>query len=227
MDLARIFALWEATEPVSGRSARMLAVAGEREPGALSLGMAARRIMKVRETFAPPQIAAVADCNSCGQRHDVNLDTIMFDADAASEPLIVEHAGWRAQIRLPSLDDIAAAAQCANVQDAAELLAARAVKALEGPPGEPPPPSLLLAIEEALDAADPLADPRIALTCVSCGSMWTASFDPAEFLAAEIATIARQQLAEVATLARAYGWSEADILAMPAARRRAYRALAE
>jgi hypothetical protein len=49
----------------------------------------------------------------------------------------------------------------------------------------------------------------------------------ADFLAVEVAGLAKQQLLEVAILARAYGWSEAAILAMPPARRRVYRELAE
>jgi hypothetical protein len=47
-------------------------------------------------------------------------------------------------------------------------------------------------------------------------------FDIGAFLWEEIAAQARRLLREVHTLARAYGWREADILVMSAARRQAY-----
>jgi hypothetical protein len=58
--------------------------------------------------------------------------------------------------------------------------------------------------------------------CPSCGHEWQSLFDIAAFFWAEIAAQARRLLREVHQLASAYGWREADILAMSARRRRAY-----
>jgi hypothetical protein len=49
-----------------------------------------------------------------------------------------------------------------------------------------------------------------------------ATLDPAEFLWAAAEAQARRLLLEVDALARAYGWREPDVLALPPARRRAY-----
>jgi hypothetical protein len=55
-----------------------------------------------------------------------------------------------------------------------------------------------------------------------CTYSWHAAFDIATYLATEVHTWASRQLREVHDLARAYGWSEAEILAMSPTRRRAY-----
>ena len=56
---------------------------------------------------------------------------------------------------------------------------------------------------------------------------WEASVDVGSFVWEEIAAEARRVVHEVDRLARAYGWREADILAMTPARRRTYLALVE
>jgi hypothetical protein len=69
---------------------------------------------------------------------------------------------------------------------------------------------------------DPQADVEIARTCSACGHQWQTSFDIVSFFWTEICAQAKRLLREVDILARVYGWREADILSMSAARRRAY-----
>jgi hypothetical protein len=78
------------------------------------------------------------------------------------------------------------------------------------------------AVAEAMGRADPQAAAEIALTCPACAHRWTVAFDAGAFLWAEIQAWAQQILRDVHTLAAAYGWNEAEILALPPARRRAY-----
>ena len=66
----------------------------------------------------------------------------------------------------------------------------------------------------------------VSLACTACGEKWEVAFDPSSFLAEELGAEARRAMAEVASLARAYGWSEREILAMSAARRQGYLELA-
>ncbi len=68
----------------------------------------------------------------------------------------------------------------------------------------------------------PLSDIVMDLTCPTCGYPYEAPFDIGSFLWDEIAAEARRLLYEVHTLARAYGWKEADILRMSPQRRRLY-----
>jgi hypothetical protein len=62
--------------------------------------------------------------------------------------------------------------------------------------------------------------------CPSCGHVWQALLDIVDFLWKEVAAGAARLLDEVHTLARAYHWPEADILAMSSRRRQAYLELA-
>jgi hypothetical protein len=98
----------------------------------------------------------------------------------------------------------------------------RVTRAGESVPPAEWPADLAAGLAEAVAAADPLTDVRIALTCVRCGHGWAVGFDPAAFFWTELDALARRLLNDVHRLASAYGWHEADILAMSAARRATY-----
>ena len=66
----------------------------------------------------------------------------------------------------------------------------------------------------------------LAIACPACGQAADVPFSIEAFLWREVDTWARRTLQEVHTLARAYGWSERDILALSPARRRLYLELA-
>ncbi|MFD0346200.1 hypothetical protein ACFQ0M_09210 [Kitasatospora aburaviensis] len=82
--------------------------------------------------------------------------------------------------------------------------------------------SVRAAVEAALAAADPQAEALLGLDCPGCGTPWWEPFDLGAFLWADVERIALHTLAEVDTLARAYGWREADILALGRRRRHRY-----
>ena len=64
------------------------------------------------------------------------------------------------------------------------------------------------------------------VTCPGCGTAFTAELDLGVLLWDQVRSQAPRILADVAVLARAYGWSEQSILALPDARRASYLALA-
>src|SRR5262249_55645931 len=64
------------------------------------------------------------------------------------------------------------------------------------------------------------------LRAPACGHGWQADLDVGAFVLAEVDAHAARLLGEVHGLAHAYGWSEADILALSTARRRRYLELA-
>ncbi len=80
----------------------------------------------------------------------------------------------------------------------------------------------LAAVVEQMTQADPLADIELALACPACGHSWEAPFDIVSFFWRELNAWAGGILREVHTLAAAYGWREADVLALSPARRQAY-----
>jgi hypothetical protein len=84
------------------------------------------------------------------------------------------------------------------------------------------PEAVLAELTARMEALDPLADIRMDLTCPQCGHRWTAWFDIAGYLWEEIQHWAEETLATVHQLARAYGWSEGEILELSPVRRQLY-----
>ena len=84
------------------------------------------------------------------------------------------------------------------------------------------PPALAAPLAEAMAELDPFAEVLLALDCPACGRAWEGALDAAASLGRSLDRAAGILLAEVHTLARAYGWREADILALSPIRRRTY-----
>jgi hypothetical protein len=105
------------------------------------------------------------------------------------------------------------------VIDATEAGQRRDVRAL--------PAALLQALSQRMDALDPAAHLAFDVDCPGCGVPWSASFDPGQALWSLLQGDAEQLLIDIDALARRYGWSETQILALPPLRRRAYLQLAQ
>jgi hypothetical protein len=84
------------------------------------------------------------------------------------------------------------------------------------------PAALLDDIGRAMSIADPQADTELALTCPACAHAWSEPFDIARYLMDSLEHWAETCLDQVHILARAYGWSEAQILALSPTRRARY-----
>ncbi len=84
------------------------------------------------------------------------------------------------------------------------------------------PAACVEALSSRLAALDGAADISLDLRCVACAHAWQLTLDIVRFLWAEVNALAKAYLNEVHMLAWAYGWREADILAMSSARRQFY-----
>lgn len=224
---ATLLALWQAgLGPAPGRAARLLRALGEAAPETLTLGAATRRLIAHRAAVVGGPFEAVATCPACSVVNAIAVDPLAWlDVADAPLPAVIEIDGWRLVPRLLTVEDFEAAAR---VPDAVAFLRGRALVQAHGPDGAETgvPAAALAAVEAALETAEPLADTEVAFACAACGHGWTLAFEPAAFLADELAVRAKRLLAEVATLARAFGWSEAEVLALPPERRRVYLDLA-
>jgi hypothetical protein len=78
------------------------------------------------------------------------------------------------------------------------------------------------ALGRTILKADPWAEITLHLSCPACRHEWDLLFDIVEFFWREISAQARRLLREIDTLARAYGWTEREILSLPAQRRQSY-----
>jgi hypothetical protein len=225
-----ILRLWETAahqEPLE-RALSILAAAWPGTPreelARLPIGDRDARLLAVRvRTFGGGARGVVA-CEGCGERVEFTLDLetlrVERQGGAAGE---VEADGWTLRFRCPTSEDLTLAVRDA---DPWRALASRCVTEARRDgcavvdPDLPRETLALLATD--LAERDPQAEILLDYECPACGRRGRTLFDVAVFLWDEIQAQARRLLMEVAALARAYGWREADVLAMSPTRRRAY-----
>jgi hypothetical protein len=81
---------------------------------------------------------------------------------------------------------------------------------------------VISGLAKSMTHCDPLAEVLFNLSCPACQQEWSILFDVLPFLWTEISIQAKRLLLEVHTLARAYGWHEAEILSLSVTRRQFY-----
>lgn len=203
------------------RAAMAIAIAGgEPAPLTLTAGELEARLLALRERTFGPELEGVAVCPACGERCETALRTSdILALPPGREPVLVERDGIAVQARLPRGDDIAHAMR---LRDPEAIRRAMLERCIVRASVDPIPEEILDEVEDALAAADPRADVQLALTCPACAHEWLLRFDAAAFFWSELAAAAERVLHEVDVLARAYGWSESEILSMSARRRALY-----
>ncbi|MFD0636007.1 hypothetical protein ACFQ9X_34985 [Catenulispora yoronensis] len=171
----------------------------------------------------------VVVCPACQQELELEVPVAELGVGAVVEP--VRHVrvnGFEVAFRLITSGDLIAvgAGRAKSGPDAGRRLLERTVTAATRD-GEPVaagdlPPDVLDALARTLAEQDPQADVRLDLDCADCGHRWSAAFDAAAHLWAEVDAYARRLVHDVHTLAAAYGWSEDEVLAVGPTRRQCY-----
>jgi len=204
----------------------------------LSVGQRDAALLQFRTRVFGPRVVSVTKCQACGQETELNFEIAqIMNAPAIDAPteleltLQLEMDVYRVRFRLPNSHDLRVAEQAASDEDARHELLNRCLLAADcgGVPcsARELPPEIVRAISERMSETDPLADVRLSGTCPRCGAEWIAPFDIVSYFWTELSAWARRQLREVHLLASAYGWSEAEILALGPARRGMYLELLE
>jgi len=228
LDAFDVLTLWERAAPRHALDRRALLCAWALpelpvdEIADLPLGSVTASLLRLREASFGARIDSHADCPHCGARLELELvssDLLQPVADAAPT---IEVQGWR--LRAPCLRDLAAIANEPDTDRAARQLLARCSLRV-GSDAMALPDEALREVENALEALDPNADLALVVHCEACGQHSTAQLDVGLLLWDEIDGRARALLGEIDALARAYGWTEGEILALSAARRAAYLAM--
>lgn len=231
-------AVWEdaRARPAPERPLALLRLASPDAPDTaldgLPLGERERRLLVLHERLFGSTLRGTCDCPGCGARLEVAATTTaLLTAQPAGDvtpgaPLAVAAGTYRATCRPPTGADVAAAARELDVAAARRVLLQRCVREVWR--GDTPcavddlPAAVTAAIAERMEEADPLGDVRLAVECPGCGMAWSAVCDTSTFVLERLHGWAGGVLAEVHALASAYGWSEGEILALGARRRRAY-----
>jgi hypothetical protein len=227
---SELLGVWErARSATNGRRALELAHLAAADAGALTPGERDAALLRLREELFGTTIEGVAHCPACGESFEVSTTTraLLSGARAAAEPAVSVDS-WEVRLRPPTAADLATLAGDAD-EAFAQLLAGCVEEARHD--GKPVgvaelPPAVVAAVDDALAAADPLADLAFTAACPACGEFSTTPFDVASFLWSEVERFALGTMREIHVLASAYGWTEDAILAL-GQRRRLYLELVE
>jgi|tagenome__1003787_1003787.scaffolds.fasta_scaffold20981743_5 hypothetical protein len=231
---ARLLDAWEwaRLQPPASRPLVLLAAAGRGGPGDLAdlpIGVRDGYLLDLLEAMSGPYLEAVVSCPACRERLELSCTVAQLRAGPGSAEETVCAGGYELTVRPPTGADLAAAASSGEPEHAHSEFLRRCVGIVSGPESEPQrlPEPVVAAVEQAMLAADPQAEILVALTCAACGEQWQADLDVAAFAWAQVDASARRCAAEVHALALAYGWSEAETLAMSPWRRDLYLQMVE
>jgi predicted RNA-binding Zn-ribbon protein involved in translation (DUF1610 family) len=211
-ELDRALILLAAAHPELSRDELADVTIGERDA----------RLLRLRVQMFGGSAGGTSECPQCGERAEFSLDTrTLADTEEFAEPAReIEVDGTSVRFRVPTTRDLAEAVTAPDHSTGVRRLIERCVI-------EPRPPEELSddgvnALSDAMAKADPHAEIIVSLCCPNCGKHWELLFDIAHFFWNEIAAQAQRLVYEIDALARAYGWTEREILSLPAQRRRTY-----
>lgn len=197
-----------------------------------------RLLLSLRQRVVGDRLQADTRCVApeCGARVDISFsiaDYLAHHVPANEEVLAPgSEEGWYVlqdggvELRVPRADDQLAVA---GLVDPVSALLARCARPSAG--SEPGKPSASgeearAQVEAALERLAPSLFAELEATCPECGLAMTIDFDPLSFTLGELRERAAWIYEDVAWIAHHFHWSEAEILALPAARRARYAELA-
>jgi hypothetical protein len=186
-------------------------------------------LLGLRRFLFGDAVACVFRDNShaCGERMELQFSISAFLEDARPAPGLSlerteEEPGWfrltgtaddTIRFRLPSVEDQLAVL---GEPQAESLLARRCIdsKRLSA--------RTIARVEHAMDSIAPPVSRPLAGTCPGCSEPVTVSLHVTRLVMDELQSAAAGAHEQIDAIAAAYHWAEADILAMPQRRRRAY-----
>jgi hypothetical protein len=205
----------------------------------LSMGDRELLLLLVRRQLFGNIMQCVLKCPSCDENLDVELkvDDLIVESNAEQqiryEELIeVEDTRFRVIFHLPTAGDVEKALRhTAYIADAARTLARECIDSVSRVSNEPGstqeekeewPDSVFRKISARIEQLDPQAEIELQSKCPACGNEFKQPVDPGGYLVRELAARQRVKYQEVHELARAYHWSEAEILRMGSRKRQIY-----
>lgn len=216
--------VWEHAAGVGGhkRADALLNLAGE-VPKAI--GARNTALLALRTRLFGQAWPLRCDCPECGCTCDFVVDSARLSAEitaaafasAGEHELLVE--GVTIRFRLPDIDDVRAMPAGVPIESALATLLSRCVL---HPGIEHLSEPARRALSQRMEALEPAASLSFEVKCSDCGITWSAPVDIANVLWSELQVAAERTLLEVDALARAYGWSEAQVLSLSAIKRAAY-----
>lgn len=223
----QVLALWEATVG-RDRWQRDDALLGLATPAPRGLGARNLGLLALRNAYFNRRLPLRSTCPACATECGFTVDCVVLAEQLGAQPLAgsgtIDWQGRSLVVRAPTVDDLMAVAGEADGAASARALLARC---LEGADDLALDERTVETLERHLEALDPAATITFQLCCVGCASEWSSLLDIGEALSAELQRAAERTLTEVDALARAYGWTEGEVLQLSPVRRAAYLQLVE
>lgn len=208
--------------PERGWNAWLHASVGERDAALLSL----------HESLFGDELHTSTACPHCGERLESSFSVADIRSGTPTQPrspptLCLQKQGYAINYRLPTSDDLLQITSPRHAaEDAALRLMRRCVSRAQHGADEIDvaalPEALVTSLGADMARHDPDAQVQVGLVCPACGEGSQLHFDVVSYLWSELDDWAQRVLADVHTLARAYGWSEDAILALSPVRRQIY-----
>ncbi len=200
----------------------------------LSIGQRDDLLLTIRESTFGSRLMGLAVCPECQDRLEFTIEIADIHTAQGVQPVDQEYQltvdDYELRFRLLNSTDLTAIVGCRDVLTARRLLIERCVVQARQNGAEVDratlPETVSSALARNMIKYDPQAEVVLDLSCAACGQRWQTLFDIVLFLWSEICAQAKRLLREVHTLAQSYGWHEADILSMSAARRQIYLEMA-
>lgn len=196
----------------------------------LSVGQRDALLLALREQTFGTKLNVFTECPQCQEHIEFTTDVanikVVNHSDTVEKENELSVENFDLRFRLINSLDLAAVVNCNDRTTARNLLVHRCVlqACREGIVLSPKelPEDIIEKLAARLAECDLQSEVLLNIVCPACTHNWQMIFDIVSFFWAEISIQAKRLLREVHTLALAYGWREADILAMSTARRQFY-----
>jgi T4 bacteriophage base plate protein. len=231
---AELLQVWEKglNQTMLDKTLGLLAMAcsanDPRDIGHLSIGERDARLLQLREWTFGQRLQNVTTCPQCNESvewesdlKDLYLQPIL--PGLSVKTFVLEKDPFHIRYRLPDSFDVLKAVS--NKEEHKKILANCLLEIHcqdEICTTDDLYEEIWVLLNDRMAQEDPQANIRINLSCPSCSYKWDALFDIVSFFWAEINNWAKRIMQEVCLLARAFGWSEKDILSMGSYRRQLY-----
>lgn len=225
-----VLTLWERAlaRPPHARADALLDDPGERA-APRTLGQRNLKLLVLHAQLFGRELELLSHCPSCATVVEFTADCdalakLPGSEDASSHRLDIQ--GHVIDFRLPRSADVIAASDASTEGDFARALLQRCILSSTRDCTAVPIDSLTMpvldAISRRMESLDPAASVSFGLGCPECATRWDALLDIGELVWQKVRAAAERVLLEVDALARAYGWTEAEVLRLHPTRRAAY-----
>lgn len=221
---ARILKLWESAVGLSrwSRDDALLATDG---PPPSGLGARNAALLDIRDALFDRRWPLRSRCPACASECEFEIDSAALARELAGltpaqDGTVTELTENGVTLRAPDIEDLRAISGHHDHRAATEVLLSRCLSGnvdlavLDD--------AQIDALGQSLERLDPAAIVSFALSCPACGQDWQAMIDIGEALWSELQHAAERSVVEVDALARAYGWTEDQIMSLSPTRRAAY-----